>query len=66
VAQPTKEKTMTTGREFIRDAAGMMAGGGYLPSYAPRSDHSCFVSPPGCDHKIVPKKKPTEYLNIKM
>jgi predicted TIM-barrel fold metal-dependent hydrolase len=38
-------------------------GGGFLPSYAPRSDHSCFVSPAGCDPKIVLKKKPTEYLN---
>ena len=29
-------------------------GGGYLPSYAPRDDHACFVSPPGCDpeHKV--------------
>jgi predicted TIM-barrel fold metal-dependent hydrolase len=38
-------------------------GGGYLPSYAPRSDHSCFVSPQNCDPSIVLKKKPTEYLN---
>jgi predicted TIM-barrel fold metal-dependent hydrolase len=38
-------------------------GGGFLPSYADRSDHACFVSPPGCDPKIVLKKKPTEYLN---
>jgi aminocarboxymuconate-semialdehyde decarboxylase len=38
-------------------------GGGYLPSYAPRSDHSCFVSPQNCDPNIVLKKKPTEYLN---
>ncbi len=38
-------------------------GGGYLPSYAPRSDHSCFVSPAGCDSSVVLKKKPTEYLN---
>lgn len=38
-------------------------GGGYLPSYAPRSDHSCFVSPANCDSSIVLKKKPTEYLN---
>ncbi len=38
-------------------------GGGYLPSYAPRSDHGCFVSPEGCDPTIVLKKKPTEYLN---
>ncbi len=38
-------------------------GGGYLPSYAARSDHSCFVSPQNCDPKIVLKKKPSEYLN---
>jgi predicted TIM-barrel fold metal-dependent hydrolase len=38
-------------------------GGGYLPSYAPRSDHACFVSPPGCDPNIKLKKQPTEYLN---
>jgi predicted TIM-barrel fold metal-dependent hydrolase len=38
-------------------------GGGFLPSYAPRSDHACFVSPAGCDPNIVLKKKPTEYLN---
>src|SRR5580658_6052729 len=38
-------------------------GGGYLPSYAPRSDHACFVSPPGCDPSIKLKKEPTEYLN---
>lgn len=38
-------------------------GGGYLGSYAPRSDHSCFVSPQNCDPSIVLKKKPTEYLN---
>ena len=38
-------------------------GGGYLPSYAARSDHSCFVSPQNCDAKIVLKKKPSEYLN---
>jgi len=37
-------------------------GGGFLPSYAPRSDHSCFVSPAGCDPSIALKKKPTEYL----
>jgi predicted TIM-barrel fold metal-dependent hydrolase len=24
-------------------------GGGYLPSYAPRSDHACFVSPQNCN-----------------
>ena len=38
-------------------------GGGYLGSYAPRSDHACFVSPVNCDAAIVLKKKPTEYLN---
>ncbi len=38
-------------------------GGGYLPSYAPRSDHACFVSPPNCNPEIKLKKKPTEYLN---
>ena len=38
-------------------------GGGYLGSYAPRSDHACFVSPVNCDASIVLKKKPTEYLN---
>ena len=38
-------------------------GGGFLPSYAPRSDHACFVAPPGCDPNITLKKRPTEYLN---
>jgi aminocarboxymuconate-semialdehyde decarboxylase len=38
-------------------------GGGYLASYAPRSDHACFVSPQNCNPDIVLKKKPTEYLN---
>jgi aminocarboxymuconate-semialdehyde decarboxylase len=38
-------------------------GGGYLGSYAPRSDHACFVSPPNCNPDIKLKKKPTEYLN---
>ncbi|HTR85141.1 MAG TPA: amidohydrolase family protein [Reyranella sp.] len=37
-------------------------GGGYLPSYADRSDHACMVGPAGCDPKITLKKKPTEYL----
>lgn len=37
-------------------------GGGFLPSYAPRSDHSCMVSPVNCDPNIKLKKKPTEYL----
>jgi predicted TIM-barrel fold metal-dependent hydrolase len=36
-------------------------GGGYLPSYADRSDHICITFPDRC--KAVPlKKKPTEYL----
>jgi aminocarboxymuconate-semialdehyde decarboxylase len=38
-------------------------GGGYFGSYAPRSDHSCFVAPANCDPSIVLKKKPTEYLS---
>ena len=37
-------------------------GGGYLPSYAPRSDHGCRVSPELCDSTIQLKKKPTEYI----
>jgi len=27
-------------------------GGGYLGSYAPRMDHSCFVSPQSCNPDI--------------
>jgi predicted TIM-barrel fold metal-dependent hydrolase len=38
-------------------------GGGYLGSYAPRSDHACFVSPQNCNPAVVLKKAPTEYLN---
>ena len=38
-------------------------GGGYLGSYAPRSDHACFVSPQNCNPGIALKKAPTEYLN---
>jgi predicted TIM-barrel fold metal-dependent hydrolase len=38
-------------------------GGGYLASYAPRSDHACFVAPQNCNPEIKLKKKPTEYLN---
>lgn len=37
-------------------------GGGYLPSYADRSDHACLVGPAGCNPNIALKKKPTEYL----
>jgi predicted TIM-barrel fold metal-dependent hydrolase len=37
-------------------------GGGYLGSYAPRMDRSCFVSPKNCDPGIVLKKRPSEYL----
>lgn len=37
-------------------------GGGYLPSYAPRSDHACRVGPDQCNPAIQLKKKPTEYL----
>jgi aminocarboxymuconate-semialdehyde decarboxylase len=37
-------------------------GGGYLPSYADRSDHACMVGPAGCNPDIKLKKKPSEYL----
>jgi predicted TIM-barrel fold metal-dependent hydrolase len=38
-------------------------GGGYLGSYPARSDHACFVAPPGgCNREIELKKQPTEYL----
>jgi aminocarboxymuconate-semialdehyde decarboxylase len=35
-------------------------GGGYLPSYAGRSDHGCLTFPDHCTGVL--KKKPTEYL----
>ncbi|HLI99070.1 MAG TPA: amidohydrolase family protein [Bradyrhizobium sp.] len=37
-------------------------GGGYLPSYADRSDHACMVGPKGCNADIKLKKHPSEYL----
>jgi predicted TIM-barrel fold metal-dependent hydrolase len=37
-------------------------GGGFLPSYADRSDHACLVSPASCNPDIKLQKKPTEYL----
>jgi predicted TIM-barrel fold metal-dependent hydrolase len=37
-------------------------GGGYLPSYADRSDHACLVGPKGCNPEIKLKKQPSEYL----
>jgi aminocarboxymuconate-semialdehyde decarboxylase len=37
-------------------------GGGYLPSYADRSDHACMVGPKGCNPDVKLKKKPAEYL----
>jgi aminocarboxymuconate-semialdehyde decarboxylase len=37
-------------------------GGGFLGSYAPRMDRSCFVSPQNCDPDIVLKRRPTEYI----
>lgn len=37
-------------------------GGGFLPSYADRSDHACMVGPAGCNADIKLKKKPSEYL----
>jgi aminocarboxymuconate-semialdehyde decarboxylase len=35
-------------------------GGGFLPSYADRSDHGCLVFPKQCTRTL--KKHPTEYL----
>jgi predicted TIM-barrel fold metal-dependent hydrolase len=37
-------------------------GGGFLPSYADRSDHVCLVNPKGCNPNIKLAKQPTEYL----
>ncbi len=37
-------------------------GGGYLGSYAPRMDFSCYVSPSGCNPAVQLKKKPSEYM----
>jgi predicted TIM-barrel fold metal-dependent hydrolase len=37
-------------------------GGGYLASYAARSDHACFVGESLCNKDIKLKKQPTEYL----
>ena len=37
-------------------------GGGYLPSYADRSDHGCLASPKSCNPDIQLKKQPSEYL----
>jgi len=37
-------------------------GGGYLPSYADRSDHVCMVAPKRCNPDIQLKKPPSEYL----
>ena len=37
-------------------------GGGFLPSYADRSDNACLVGPKGCNPEIKLKKQPTEYL----
>src|SRR6266853_5230597 len=37
-------------------------GGGYLPSYADRSDHGCLVFPQNCAKPGTLKKHPTEYL----
>src|SRR6266700_4241706 len=37
-------------------------GGGFLPSYADRSDHACLVGPKGCNPEMKLGKAPTEYL----
>lgn len=38
-------------------------GGGFLGSYADRSNHACFVSPQSCNPGITLKKAPSAYLN---
>ena len=37
-------------------------GGGFLPSYADRSDHACLVGPKGCNPAVQLKQKPSDYL----
>jgi aminocarboxymuconate-semialdehyde decarboxylase len=37
-------------------------GGGFLPSYADRSDHACLVGPKGCNADVKLAKQPSEYL----
>ncbi len=37
-------------------------GGGYLPAYAARSDHACYVGEGLCDKDITLAKRPSEYL----
>jgi predicted TIM-barrel fold metal-dependent hydrolase len=37
-------------------------GGGYLPSYAARTDHGCDIGENFCSKDIKLKKKPSEYL----
>jgi aminocarboxymuconate-semialdehyde decarboxylase len=37
-------------------------GGGYLPSYAERSDHACLVAPSFCSQNIQLQKQPSDYL----
>jgi predicted TIM-barrel fold metal-dependent hydrolase len=36
-------------------------GGGFLPSYADRMDHGCWIGPESCQNSPL-KKHPTEYL----
>ena len=38
-------------------------GGGFLPSYADRSDHACMVGPKGCNSDVKLRKAPTEFSN---
>ncbi len=37
-------------------------GGGYLPSYADRSDYACDTAPTLCNSKVALKKRPSDYL----
>ena len=39
-------------------------GGGYLASYADRSDHACLVGPKGCNPDVKLQKQPTELPDL--
>ena len=52
----------TTTGTTAQGGAAPAHGGGFLPSYADRSDHACMVGPAGCNPNIALKKKPSEYL----
>jgi hypothetical protein len=49
---------------FPGSRSSRRTGGGYLPSYAMRGDHACFVSPHNCDPGIQLKKKGRRNISI--